>query len=149
MHARSLTRLKCAEFRDDANLRKVDDMREAKRFYVYIMTNGPRSHVLYTGMTGNLARRVFEHKNKLVAGFTSRYNLTRLAFYECFAYPDSAIDREKEIKSWRRNKKIRLIESMNPRWHDLAERWSDVYRPDSGSTPREIPHPAEVRRVSG
>jgi len=71
-------------------------MREAKRFYVYVMTNRPRSRVLYTGVTGNLARRVFEHKNKLVPGFTSRYNLTRLAYYESFAYPDMAIDREKE-----------------------------------------------------
>jgi putative endonuclease len=125
------------------------NMREAKRFYVYIMTNRPRSHVLYTGVTGNLARRVFEHKNKLVPGFTSRYNLTRLAFYECFDYPDMAIDREKEIKGWRRSKKIRLIESVNPHWHDLAEHWTDVYKPDSGVTPREIPHSAEVRRVSG
>ena len=124
-------------------------MREAKRFYVYIMTNRPRSHVLYTGMTGNLARRVFEHKNKLVPGFTSRYNLTRLAFYESFAYPDAAIDREKEIKGWRRSKKIRLIESGNPHWRDLAEQWTEVYKPDSDATPREIPHSAEVRRVSG
>ena len=68
-------------------------MRDSKRFYVYIMTNRPRSHVLYTGMTGNLARRVFEHKNKLVPGFTSRYKLARLAYYESFAYPDAAIDR--------------------------------------------------------
>jgi putative endonuclease len=71
-----------------------------KRFYVYIMTNRPRSHVLYTGVTGNLSRRVFEHKNKLVSGFTSRYNLTRLAYYECFVYPDAAINREKKIKGW-------------------------------------------------
>ena len=61
-------------------------MGDAKLFYVYIMTNRPRSHVLYTGMTGNLVRRVFEHKNKLVPGFTSRYNLTRLAYYESFSY---------------------------------------------------------------
>src|SRR5450631_4111538 len=124
-------------------------MRKSKQFYVYIMTNRPRSHVLYTGVTGDLLRRVFEPKNKLVPGFTSRYNLTRLAYYECFAYPDMAIDREKEIKGWRRSKKIRLIESMNPHWEDLAERWTEVYKPDTGATPREIPHPAEMRRVSG
>ncbi len=106
-------------------------MRRAKRFYVYIMTNRPRSHVLYTGMTGNLSRRVFEHKNKLIPGFTSRYNLTRLVHYERFAYPDVAIDREKEIKGWRRGKKIRLIESMNPQWDDLAEGWTEVYEPNS------------------
>ena len=93
-------------------------MQKAKTFYVYIMTNRPRSHVLYTGITGNLLRRVFEHKNKIIPGFTSRYNLTRLAYYESFTYPDDAIDREKEIKGWRRNKKIRLIESMNPYWCD-------------------------------
>jgi putative endonuclease len=104
-------------------------MRKPKRFYVYIMTNGPRSHVLYTGVTGNLPRRVFEHKNKLVSGFTSRYNLTRLVYYEPFAYPDTAIAREKEIKGWRRSKKIRLIESLNPHWHDLAASWTDMYKP--------------------
>jgi len=106
-------------------------MREPKRFHVYIMTNRPRSHVLYTGVTGNLSRRVFEHKNKLVPGFTSRYNLTRLVYYEEFVYPDAAISREKEIKGWRRSKKIHLIESMNPHWHDLAESWADVYKPDA------------------
>ena len=115
-------------------------MRKAKHFYVYIMTNRPRSHVLYTGVTGNLERRVFEHKNKLVPGFTSRYNLSRLAFYECFAYPDSVIEREKEIKGWRRSKKIRLIESINPHWEDLAAHWMEVYRPDNGV--RGIPRPA-------
>ena len=93
------------------------------------MTNGPRSHVLYTGITGNLPHRVFQHKNKLVPGFTSRYNLTRLVHYEEFIYPDAAIRREKEIKAWRRNKKIRLVEAMNPRWRDLAEEWTDVYKP--------------------
>jgi putative endonuclease len=89
-------------------------MPEPRRFHVYIITNRPRSHVLYTGVTGNLGRRVFEHKNKLVSGFASRYNLTRLVYYECFVHPDAAINREKEIKAWRRSKKIRLIESMNP-----------------------------------
>jgi putative endonuclease len=117
-------------------------MRKPKRFYVYVMTNRPRSHVLYTGVTGDLSRRVFEHKNKLVPGFTSRYNLTRLAYYECFFYPDAAIDREEEIKGWRRSKKIRLIESMNPHWLDLAERWSEIYKPAVTGAPREIPRPA-------
>ncbi len=103
------------------------------------MTNRPRSHVLYTGVTGDLSHRVFQHKNKLVPGFTSRYNLTRLLFYECFFFPDAAIDREKEIKGWRRGKKIKLIESMNPHWDDLAERWSDIYKPLRLGDPREIP----------
>jgi putative endonuclease len=113
-----------------------------KHFYVYIMTNRPRSHILYTGITGNLLRRVFEHKNKVLPGFTTRYNLTRLVYYECFAYPDAAIDREKEIKGWRRSKKIRLIESVNPRWYDLAERWADVYKPGAGGGARKIPRSA-------
>ena len=117
-------------------------MPDTKHFYVYIMTNGPRSHILYTGVTGNLSRRVFEHKNKLVEGFSSRYNLTRLAYYESFPHPDIAIDREKEIKGWRRSKKIRLIESMNPHWHDLAERWTEEYKPSLTEDARRIPRPA-------
>jgi putative endonuclease len=124
-------------------------MRAPKHFYVYIMTNRPRSHVLYTGVTGNLWRRVFEHKNKLLPGFTSRYNLARLVYYESFAYPDAAIDREKEIKGWRRSKKIRLIESVNPHWYDFAEHWGEIYKPQPDGDAREIPHSAEMRRVSG
>ena len=111
-------------------------MRKPKRFHVYIMTNGPRSHVLYTGITGNLGRRVFQHKNKLVPGFTSRYNLTRLVYYQRFVYPDAAIAREKEIKGWRRSKKIRLIESMNPHWYDLAESWANRYKPSTQNAVR-------------
>ena len=131
-------------------------MPKNRRFFVYIMTNRPRSHVLYTGVTGNLPHRVFQHKNKHVRGFTSRYNLTRLVYYEEFVYPDAAIDREKEIKGWRRGKKTRLIESMNPCWGDLAEKWMDIYKPEptrgganAGKDPRGIPHAAEERRVSG
>ena len=111
-------------------------MRKPKRFYVYIMTNRPRSHVLYTGITGDLQRRTFEHKNKLVPGFTSRYNLTRLVYYESFVYPDAAIRREKEIKGWLRSKKIHLVESMNPHWHDFAESWADVFRPSAEAVAR-------------
>jgi putative endonuclease len=109
-------------------------MREPKQFHVYIMTNRPRSHVLYTGITGNLSHRVFQHKGKLVPGFTSRYNLTRLVYYECFVYLDAAIAREKEIKGWRRSKKIHLIETMNPHWHDLAQSWTEVYKPVGANT---------------
>jgi len=93
-------------------------MPKNRRFFVYIMTNRPRSHVLYTGVSGNLALRVFQHKNKLVPAFTSRYSLTRLVYYEEFVYPGAAIGREKEIKGWRRSKKILLIEGMNPHWHE-------------------------------
>jgi putative endonuclease len=104
-------------------------MRPPKHFYVYIMTNRPRSHVLYTGLTGYLLRRAFQHKHKLLPGFTCHYNLTRLVYYEMFAYPGDAIAREKEIKGWRRSKKIALIESVNPQWNDLAKEWDDVYKP--------------------
>jgi len=104
-------------------------MRPAKVFHVYIMTNGPESAVLYTGITGNLVRRVWQHKTKAVAGFTCRYNLTWLVYYEAFVYPDDAICREKEIKGWRRSKKIRLIGSMNPGREDLARAWQNLYRP--------------------
>jgi putative endonuclease len=115
-------------------------MRPPKQFFVYIMSNDPISAVLYTGITGDLRRRVWQHKNKLVPGFTSRYNLIRLVYYERFFYPDAAISREKEIKSWRRSKKIALVESMNPRWEDLAKDWRDVYKPAADC--REIPRPA-------
>jgi putative endonuclease len=114
-------------------------MRKPKHFYVYIMTNNQRFHVLYTGITGDLPRRVFEHKNKLVHGFTSCYNLTR-PICEMFSYPGDAIQREKEVKGWVRSKKNKLIESMNPHWHDLATDWEEVYKPvdRTPANPRNI-----------
>ena len=93
-----------------------------KQFYVYIMTN--KSHTLYTGVTNDLERRVYEHKQKLVAGFTAKYNIDRLVYYEATQDVNSAIYREKQIKGWLRAKKIALIESMNPKWTDLSARWS-------------------------
>ena len=93
-----------------------------KQFYVYIMTN--KSHTLYTGVTNDLERRVYEHKQKLVAGFTAKYNIDRLVYYEATEDVNSAIYREKQIKGWLRAKKIALIESMNPKWTDLSARWS-------------------------
>lgn len=115
-------------------------MRKPKHFYVYIMTNNQRSHVLYTGITGDLLRRLHEHKHKLTPGFTSRYNLTRLVYCEIFSYPGDAIRREKEIKGWVRNKKIKLIEGKNPHWHDLAADWENLYKPPDRTvaSPREI-----------
>ena len=70
----------------------------SKQFFVYIMSNGPKSAVLHTAITGHLRRRVWQHKNKLIPGFSSRYNVTRLVYYERFFYPHAAINREKEIK---------------------------------------------------
>jgi putative endonuclease len=106
-------------------------MMASKLFFVYIMTNGPKSAILYTGITSDLVRRVWQHKTKLSTGFTSRYNLTQLVYYEQFVYPDAAIHREKEIKGWRRSKKIKLINSMNSKWEDLAKDWQNVYKPQA------------------
>lgn len=89
-------------------------------FFVYIMTNKSNT-VLYTGMTNNLVRRVYEHREKLIRGFTSRYNITKLVYYEVFVDPRSAIEREKQIKAGSREKKIELIRGMNPEWRDLWE----------------------------
>jgi putative endonuclease len=82
------------------------------------MTN--RSGTLYTGVTSNLIRRVSEHKNKHVSGFTSRYNIGRLVFFEQTENVRAAIAREKQIKGWKRYKKIKLIEGSNPNWKDLS-----------------------------
>ena len=92
-----------------------------KQYYVYIMTN--RSGTLYTGVTNDLKRRVYQHKQKLIPGFTQKYNITRLVYYETTQDVRAAIAREKQIKGWLRRKKIALIKSKNPNWVDLAEDW--------------------------
>ncbi|MCH8837629.1 MAG: GIY-YIG nuclease family protein [Candidatus Marinimicrobia bacterium] len=92
-----------------------------KTYYVYIMTN--KSGTLYTGMTNSLIRRVTEHKEKLVPGFTSKYNIDRLIYFAATHDVNAAIAMEKQIKGWRRSKKIALIESMNPEWKDLSVEW--------------------------
>ena len=91
------------------------------KYFVYIMNSS--TGTLYTGMTNDLLRRVYEHKHKVAEGFTKTYNITRLAYFEETADVKSAIAREKQIKGWRRSKKIELIKSMNPTWKDLAEDW--------------------------
>ncbi len=92
-----------------------------KQYYVYIMTN--RSRTFYVGMTNNLERRVYEHKHKSIEGFTKKYNITQLVYFEAFDNVYQAIAREKQVKDWRREKKIALIESLNPAWRDLAADW--------------------------
>ena len=92
-----------------------------KQYYVYIMTSN--SGTLYTGMTNDLQRRVYQHKQKLIPGFTFRYNVNRLVYFEVFNEPQQAIAREKQIKGWLRRKKIALIEEQNPTWCDLSEDW--------------------------
>ena len=89
-------------------------------YYVYIMTNKPNG-VLYIGMTNDLIRRVFEHKNHSVKGFTDDYNLTRLVWFEQTGDVMSAIAREKQLKNWHRDWKVELIENINPEWNDLFE----------------------------
>jgi putative endonuclease len=91
---------------------------EDKQYYVYILTNVANT-VLYTGVTGDLKKRVWEHKNKFVKSFTGRYNVNRLVYYEATGSVDSAIFREKQIKAGSRKKKMELIDKMNPDWHDL------------------------------
>lgn len=93
-------------------------MLKENQYYVYIMTNSNNT-VLYTGITNDLRKRVFEHKEKLVEGFTKKYNITKLIYYEIFRDSYSAISREKKIKGGSRQRKLDLIDSFNPKWEDL------------------------------
>jgi len=90
-------------------------------YYVYILSNASR--LLYTGITSNLERRVWEHKRKVIPGFTSKYNLHHLVYFETFGDVRAAITREKQIKAWRREKRVTLIRGKNPHWADLASDW--------------------------
>jgi putative endonuclease len=89
------------------------------QYFVYLMTN--KSGTLYTGVTNNLERRIYEHKHHLVKGFTNKYNINKLVYFEETNDINAAISREKQIKGWLRKKKIALIESINPGWKDLSE----------------------------
>lgn len=91
-----------------------------KNYYVYIVTNKPRG-TLYVGMTNNLVRRSYEHRNGLIDGFTKKYNLKRLVYFEVFDRVEDAILREKRLKKWNKQWKIDLIERVNPNWSDLYE----------------------------
>ena len=93
-----------------------------RTYYVYILSN-KRKNVLYTGITGNLQGRVYEHKDKLLEGFTSRYNVDRLVYYEEFGDVYEAIAREKQIKNWHRQWKLDLIKKRNPTFVDLSAEW--------------------------
>ena len=96
-------------------------MTDHKKYWVYIVGN--RTGTLYIGMTNNLYRRVLVHKSGELEGFASRYGCNRLVYFESFDDVRNAIDREKQLKGWRRQKKIALIEALNPRWQDWAEKW--------------------------
>ncbi len=91
-----------------------------KQFYVYILTNA-RNGTLYTGVTNDLLRRVWEHKNGVIEGFTKQHELEKLVWYEIHATAYDAITREKRIKAWKRDWKKRIIEEMNPYWNDLYD----------------------------
>ena len=95
-----------------------------KNYYVYILTNKPNG-TLYIGVTNDLARRIYEHRNKLINGFTKKYNLKKLIYFEVFDRIEDAILREKRLKKWNRQWKIELIEKTNPNWIDLYERLVD------------------------
>jgi putative endonuclease len=108
------------------------------QYYVYIMTN--RSGTLYIGVTNDLERRVYQHKTKQIEGFTKKYNLTKLAYYEVGADVREAIAREKQLKGWSRNKKLALIGSSNPGWDDLSDAWyGDKASTGRGEIPRAAP----------
>ena len=92
-----------------------------KHYYVYVLTNW-NNKVLYIGVTNDILRRTNEHKLKLVDGFTKKYNLNKLIYFEEFSYIKDAITAEKRMKGWLRIKKVRLIESKNPKWEDLSDK---------------------------
>jgi putative endonuclease len=96
----------------------------ATSYCVYILTN--RTGTLYIGVTNDLARRLWEHRSGLIPGYTSRYKLDRLIYYESFDWVEEALSREKQIKRWRREKKLSLIARVNPAWRDLS---SEITRP--------------------
>jgi putative endonuclease len=96
-------------------------MPKERTYYVYMLAS--RTRRLYVGMTNDLERRVWQHQTKAIDGFTSRYNIDRLVWYESTSQVHDAINREHEIKAWRREKKIALIEADNPDWTDLARGW--------------------------
>jgi putative endonuclease len=94
-----------------------------KTFYVYIMAS--ESGTLYIGVTSNIKKRFWEHKNHLVPGFTEKYRIEKLLYFETIGDAISAINREKQMKKWRREKKVKLIDSINPRWTDISQDWYD------------------------
>jgi len=96
----------------------------AKSYFVYIV--GSLSGTLYIGVTSRPEQRIFEHKQHLQKGFTSKYDVDRLLYYESYDEIGKAIDREKQLKGWRREKKVALIEALNPHWEDLSQGWYEA-----------------------
>lgn len=107
-----------------------------RAYYVYFMTN-IRNNVLYVGVTGDLEKRVFEHKNSELEGFTKKYKCQKLVYFEVFAYPAEAIAREKQIKGWVRAKKNTLVDRVNPEWLDLTMTEYQFPRDPSSQAPQD------------
>ena len=97
-------------------------MASENNYYVYVLTNW-NNNVMYIGVTNDLTRRIYEHKTKLVNGFTQKYNVDKLVYFEVTRDVYEAITREKEIKKWRREKKDNLVTTINPDWNDLSQEW--------------------------
>ncbi len=110
----------------DARMANQQSPNMPKIFYVYILASQRR--VLYIGMTSNIEQRVFQHKTHAFAGFTAKYNVTSLVYFERHGAALTAIRREKEMKTWRREEKINLIKSANPKWRDLSYGWYQRHR---------------------
>ena len=91
-------------------------------YYIYILTN-KTNNVLYIGMTNDIQRRMIEHKSEMIDGFSKRYHTHKLVYFEEYTHPTEAIAREKQLKRYKRDKKIALIEKRNPNWNDLMENW--------------------------
>ncbi len=100
-----------------------------RQYYIYLLAS--QSRTLYVGMTNDLRRRVYEHKTKQLPGFTRRYNIDRLVHFETTSDVRAALEREKEIKAWRRAKKVALIEAANPAWQDLSAGWDQGDRTET------------------
>lgn len=102
--------------------------KKQKNYCMYLMTNFTNT-VIYTGVSGNLFKRVWEHKHKLIEGFTKKYNVNKLVYYKCFDNPNDAIKKEKEVKGWLRKRKLNLIRQNNPKLEDLSKKWdfSDLF----------------------
>lgn len=131
------------QFQSGAGSAFLASMRECK-FFVYIMAS--KSRVLYTGITNDLAVRVFQHKTARFAGFTKQYRVHRLVYFESFRYVRSAIVREKEIKHWTRQRRVELIESMNATWEDLAVTWFSEELLTDPNAPAVMKHdPAKIQ----
>jgi len=93
-----------------------------KNYFVYILTNY-NNNVMYIGVTGNLEKRIYEHKNKIIAGFTQKYNVDKLVYYETYSRIEDAIAQEKRLKGWKRERKNKLVETINNEWVDLSSDW--------------------------